>query len=119
MGGSGIIIVIANMQTEPGRVDVAVAPEQHSAEDGLCHDIKNAIKDGFRVWSDDVAALAQTPSDRIEEPQEDGPDTADGVRAGYLVTKRDGVLSSGPGDGPGNPEEGHRAEDEVSPLNWR
>ena len=85
-GDSWIIIVIANMQTESGRIDVAVAPEQQSAKDGLGHDIKNAVKDGFRVWSDDVSALAQTPSDRIEEPQEDGPDTADGVRAGYLVT---------------------------------
>lgn len=33
------LIVIADMQAESGRIDVAVAPEEESTEDRLGHDV--------------------------------------------------------------------------------
>ncbi len=33
----------------------------------------------YRIWGNDVAALAETPSDRINEPEADGPDTTKSI----------------------------------------
>lgn len=117
-GGGRVVIIIADMKPKSGRVDVAVAPEKKSAEDRLSHDIENPIEDGFRVWSDDVAALTQSPGDGVEEPKEDSPDAADRISAGDVTTEGDGVFASGPGDGPCNPKESGTAEDEIGPLEY-
>jgi hypothetical protein len=46
-------------------VDVAVAPDEESAEDGLGEDVKNAVEDSFRVGGDNIAALGQAPRDGV------------------------------------------------------
>ena len=110
------LIVVANVQAEPGGIDVAVAPEEEGAEDGLGEDVEDAVEDGLGVRGDDVAALAETPGDRVQEPQEDGPAAADQEGARDVVAERGGVLARHPGHLPRDEEEGHAAEDEVSPL---
>ena len=110
------IIVITNVEAQPGRVDVAVTPEEEAAKDGLGHDIQNPVEDSFRVRSDDVATLTETPGDGVEEPQEDGPHAADEIRPRDVIAQRVGVFACSPGHGPGNPEESHATEDEVAPL---
>lgn len=104
------------MKAQPGRVDVAVTPEEEGAEDGLGQDIQDTVEDGFRVRSDDVSTLTETPGDGVEEPQEDGPHTADEIRLGDVIPQRVGMFAGSPGHGPGNPEESEATEDEVSPL---
>lgn len=78
--GDWRIIVVTNVEAQPGRVDVAVTPEEEGAKDGLGQDIQDPVEDGFRVRSDDISTLTETPGDRVEEPQEDGPYTADEIR---------------------------------------
>lgn len=112
----GLLIVIADEETQTGGVNIAVAPQEERAEDGLGHDVEDAVEDGFGVGRDDVAALGEAPGDGVEEPEEDGPDAADEVDAGDVGAERGGVLAGGPGHGPGDPEEGEAAEDEVAPL---
>lgn len=111
-----ILMVITDMKTQAGRVDVTVTPEEKSTEDGLGHNIEHAVEDGFRVRGDDVAAFADTPGDRVEKPEEDGPDAADGVGPRDVGAEGRCVLTAGHGDGPCDPEEGGAAEDEVAPL---
>ena len=42
-------IVVANVQPESGRVDVAVTPQEEDPEDGLGHDVEDTVEDSFRV----------------------------------------------------------------------
>ena len=64
------------MKADQNWVDVAVAEEEDGAEDWLGKDVEDTVEDSFRVWRNDIATLAETPSDRIHEPEEDGPETA-------------------------------------------
>jgi hypothetical protein len=57
-------------------VDVAVAEEENGTKDWLGKEVEDTVEDGFRVWRNDIAALAEAPSDRVDEPEEDGPETA-------------------------------------------
>lgn len=114
--GRGVIGFVADMKSESGWVDIAVAPEEKSAKNRLGHDIEYPIENGLRVWSDDIAALTESPGDGVEEPKEDGPDTADGICAGDVAAEGEGVLASSPSDGPCNPKESGTAENEIAPL---
>lgn len=113
-----VIIVVANMEAKSSRIDFAVTPEKKSTEDGFSQDIEDAVEDGFRVWSDDVATLAEAPSDGIQEPEEDSPNAADEVGPGDVGAKTYSVLASGEGDSPRDPEEGDAAKDVVAPLGY-
>ena len=93
-----------------------MAPEEESTEDRLGHDIEDTVEDGLRVRGNDIATLRQTPGDGVEEPEEDGPRTADKIGLADVGTERVGVFASSPGHGPGNPEESYAAKDEVAPL---
>lgn len=110
------IVVVANVQAEPGGVDVAVAPEEERTEDGLGHDVEDTVEDGLGVGGDDVAALAETPGDRVHEPEEHGPAATDQEGARDVFAESGGVLACHPDHLPEDEEEGHHAEDEVSPL---
>lgn len=114
--GRWIVIVVANMQTKSGWVDITVSPEEKRTEDRLGHDVENAIKDSLRVWRNDVTTLAEAPRDGVEEPEEDGPNAADGVGLGDVGPKANGVLAGCDGDGPCNPEECEAPENEIAPL---
>ena len=104
------------LTAKTGWLNIPVAPEEESAEYRLSHDIQNTIEDSFRVRRDNVTALRKSPGDGVQEPKEDGPDTANQVYFGDVWAKGSGVLARGPGDGPGDPEEGNAAEGEIAPL---
>ena len=93
-----------------------MTPEKESTEDRLSHDVQNTVEDGFRIRRDNVTALGKSPGDWVQEPEEDSPDTTDQVYFRDIWANGSGVLARGPGDGPGDPEEGNAAEGEVTPL---
>lgn len=110
------VIVITDVDAKTTRVNVAVAPEKQGSKDGFRENIQDTVEDGLRVRSDDVATLRQTPGNGIEEPQEDGPNTAGEESLVDVGAESESVFAGSPGDGPGNPEEGNAAKGEVSPL---
>lgn len=111
-----ILFIRADVKTESGGLDVAMAPQEESTEDGLGHDVEDTVEDGFGIGGDDVAALAEAPGDGVQEPEADGPDAADGVGFGDVAAERCGVLAGGDGHGEGDPQECRAAEDEITPL---
>ena len=115
----GILVIIPDMETEPCRIDIAVTPEQQGAEDRLGEEIQDAVKDGLGVRRDDVAALADAPCDRVQEPQEDGEAAADEVDTVDVGSEGGCVLACSYGEGPSDDRERRAAEDEVGPLRGR
>ena len=81
-----VAIVVANGHTNRRGVNVAVTPNEKSTEDGLGDEVKNTVEDGFRVGRDDVAALAKTPGDGVQDPEEGGERAADGEALADLGT---------------------------------
>lgn len=100
---TGVLIVIANMETQSGGLDVAVAPQKESAEDGLSHEVKDTIENTLGIGGNDVATLAEAPGDGVEKPKEDGPDAAHGVRLRDIVAECGGIPTGRDGDGEGDP----------------
>lgn len=68
---------VANVHAEGSRVDVAVAPDEESTEDGLSAEVENTVENGFRVGGDNVATFAETPRNWVETPEEEGPATTE------------------------------------------
>jgi sulfate adenylyltransferase subunit 1 (EFTu-like GTPase family) len=66
----GIAIVVLDSEAKTSRVNALVAEDQERTEAGLGQEVKNTVEDGFRVGRDDIAALAKTPCDGIQDPQE-------------------------------------------------
>ena len=93
-----------------------MTPEEESTEHGLRHDVQDTVEDGLGIWRDEISALANSPCDWVQEPEEDGPYTADEVGLVNVGTNGHGVLARRPGYGVGNPEECDAAEYEVAPL---
>lgn len=104
------------LTTKTGWLDIPVTPEQKSTEDRLSHDVQNTVEDSFRIRRDNVTALGKSPGDRVQEPEEDSPDTADQVYFRDVWANGSGVLARRPCDCPSDPEEGNAAEGEVTPL---
>lgn len=52
-----LVLVVADHETQASGVDVAMAPEEESTEDGLGHDVENTVEDGLGVGRDNVATL--------------------------------------------------------------
>jgi hypothetical protein len=73
------IVIILQVETKGSRVDVAVAENEEGTEDWLCKDVENTVEDSLGVWRNNIASFAQAPGDGIDEPEEDGPDTANRV----------------------------------------
>ncbi len=111
------LIIITDMNSQSSRVDVAMTPEEKGTEHRLGQDIKDTVEDGLGIGGDDVAAFAETPGDRVEEPEEDGPAAADEVDARDVGTDVGGMLASYPGYLPGDEDECYHAEGEEAPLN--
>lgn len=116
VAGDGDVVIVADVDAEAVGVDVAVTPEEEGTEDGLGQDVENAVEDGLGVGGDDVAALAQAPGDRVEEPEEDGPHGASDVGAMHVGSEGACVLASDPGHLPRDEEESGAAEGEETPL---
>ena len=69
--------VILDAEAEDSRVNIAVTHDQNGTEDWLGKEVENAVEDGFRVRRNDISSLAETPSNRIDKPEEDSPRAAD------------------------------------------
>ena len=111
-----VTLVVNDLQTEARWVDSAVTPKEESTENGLGTEVKNTIEDGLRIWCDDVATLRQTPSDRVEEPEEGCPSATDEECATNITTKLVGVGTGFEEKHVCDEKEGGTTEDVVSPL---
>ena len=111
-----LLVVVVDVQTKSGRVNVTVAPDEKSTKDWLSQDIKNAIKDGFRVRRDVVATLAKAPSDRVKSPQQCSQGTALHESRTDVLAHGVGVLASFPDKLVNDVEQCSAAESEVAPL---
>lgn len=107
---------IAKVETQTGMVNVAMAPEKKEREDGLGQNVQNAIKDGLGIRGDDISTLTQTPGDRVEEPQADGPDAAYGVSSVHVGAQRFGVATAQKDDAIDDVEEGGTTKGKKAPL---
>lgn len=65
---SWIFVIVPDMETESRGVNIAMTPEQKSAKDGLGEEVQNTVEDSLGIWCDDVAALADAPCDRVQQP---------------------------------------------------
>lgn len=54
---AGRLTSLADVQTQGGRVNVAVAEQQDPSEDGLGEEVEDTVENGLAVGGDDVAAL--------------------------------------------------------------
>jgi len=107
---------VADVESETRRLDVAMTPEKESTKNWFGKDIENTVEDGLGIRGDDVATLAQTPGDWVQEPKTDGPDTADSVGLVDISSKVAGVGAAFEDNGPGDKEEGNTSESEVAPF---
>jgi len=73
----GCSLIITDVETKSCWVNVAVSYEEQYTENGLGEDIKNAVENSLGVGRNDIATFGQTPGDGVDEPEEDGPYTAD------------------------------------------
>ena len=104
------------LTAKTGWLNIPVTPKEESTEYRLRHDVQNTVEDSFRVRRNNVTALRESPGNRVQKPEEDSPDTADQVYLGDIWANGSSMLARGPGDSPGDPEEGNAAEGEVTPL---
>ena len=89
---------------------------KHCTEDWLRQDVENAVDDSFRIGRDDITTFGETPSDRVNEPQEDCPGTAHDEGAANGSAKGVHVLASDDDNIECSEEEGETGENKVSPL---
>lgn len=61
---------LTKVEPDIGGRNGTVLPEQDGAEDGLGEDVEDAVEDGLGIRMDDVPALAQTPRNGVQEPDE-------------------------------------------------
>lgn len=109
-----VLIDIADVQTKAGWVDLPVADDEHYGEDWLCEEIKDTIEYSFRIGSDDVATLANTPGDWVAEPDNEGDNTAEHVDLVDIATEAAGMRTALPSEVPENVEHSGASEGEVS-----
>jgi hypothetical protein len=67
-----LLVVVVDVETKTGRVNTAVTPDEKSTEDGLGDQVEDTVEDGLRVGRDDVATLADTPGERVQDPEKSG-----------------------------------------------
>lgn len=116
LNGRVLLIVIMDVETKTGRVDTTVTPDKKSTKDRLGEEIKDAVEDSLRVGRDNVAALADTPGDRVKNPEECGERTAQGESLANITAEDIGVTTTFPDEDPDNVGECGATEDEVTPL---
>ena len=97
-------------------VSLGVLTDEKRTEAWLGEDVENAVKDSLRFGADDVASLAQSPSDWVQEPQRDCPDTAKSVDLADIGTKGTSVSAPLENNSVGDEEESDATKGEVSPL---
>jgi len=114
--GDWRVVIVADVEADLGRVDVAVAPDDEGSENGLGEEVEDTVEDGLRVGSDDVTSLGYTPGNWIDEPESDEPGAADEEGAGDIGAEGSGMKTSDEQDVVGDNGETEDSEDEVTPL---
>jgi hypothetical protein len=108
--------VVNKTQSQLSRVDVAMAPEKESTKDRLSKEVENSIENCLRVWRDDITALTDTPSDRIQNPKEGCQGATVQERSADILAKCIGVPASIPDEHVRNVAESSASENEVAPF---
>jgi hypothetical protein len=111
-----LLVVVVNVKTETGRVNVTVTEDEESTEDRLGDQIKDTVEDSLRVGRDDVATLTDTPGERVQDPEDSGERAAQGEAAADILAENVGVTTALPDEDPDDVEESKAAEGEVTPL---
>jgi hypothetical protein len=65
---NGITVVVLNCKAKTSGVNILVAPEKESTEDGLGQEIEDTVEDSLRVGRDEVGTLAYTPGNGVDDP---------------------------------------------------
>jgi hypothetical protein len=111
-----LLVVVVDVKTKTGRVDTAVTPDEKSTEDRLGDQIEDTVEDCLRVRRDDVATLADTPGERVQDPEKSGERTAQSEATTDILAENVGVTAALPDEDPDDVEESKAAEGEVTPL---
>jgi hypothetical protein len=111
-----LLVVVVDVKTKTGRVNVTVTEDEESTEDRLGDQIKDTIEDSLRVGGDNVATLADTPGERVQDPEDSGERTAQGEATTDILAENIGVTTALPDEDPDDVEESKAAEGEVTPL---
>lgn len=111
-----LLVVVVNVKAKSGRVDVAVAPDEESAEDGLGENVEDTIKDSLGVGRDVVTTLAKTPSNRVKSPQDSGQRAAGQEGPADIFAHGVGVLAGLPSEDVDDVSQCDTSEYEVTPL---
>jgi len=111
-----LLVVVVDVKAHTGGVDVAVTEDEHGAEDGLREQVQDSVKDSLTVAADDVAALAETPGDWVQEPEEGGERTAHEEGSSNVAAESRSVATGLPDELVDDVEESEAGKDEVSPL---
>lgn len=82
-GGGGTIDLLRTKKTlvrsvrnlrrrkaEAGIVELGDGKDMDEREDGFREDVEHAVEDHFGIDRDDIAAFAESPRDRVQEPEE-------------------------------------------------
>jgi hypothetical protein len=113
---SGLILIVTNVKTESSGIDVAVTENKHGTKDWLGENVQDTIEDSLGVWGNKVATLGHSPGNWVDEPKEDGPDTAHEEGLRDVRAENIGVLASDNNNVVCNTEESDGSKDEVTPL---
>lgn len=111
-----VVVVVPDLETQASGVNVPVAPEEESTEAGLGEEVEDTVEDGLAVRGNNVTALAQTPGNWVEDPEESSQASAHEEGPFDISAKGLGVETSLPGEHVDNVEESNAAKDEVWPL---
>lgn len=95
-GNGWVFVVLANVKTQPARIDVAVAPDHNGAECYLGEDVEHTVENTFRIGVNDVATFREAPRNWVEEPQETRESTAHEEDAANILALDECVTSSFP-----------------------
>jgi hypothetical protein len=94
-----------------------MAEEEKSTEDSLGQNVKNTVEDSLRIRRDDIATLAKTPGNRVDEPKEDSPGTDHRIgSANRSFVDVVCMSSSNENDVVCNEEKCDCCKDKISPL---
>merc|ERR1712137_287546 len=108
-----VTLVVHDVHANVGRIDVAVAPDEESTEAGLGDEVKDGVEDGLGVGRDDIATLAETPGNGVQDPQESSQGTAVQEALGDLRAVAGGVAAGLPDELVDNVEKRNAANDKV------
>lgn len=104
-----ITLVIANSHANLCRVDVAMTPDEKGTKARLREEIKDTVEDSLGVGGDDVASLAETPGDGVQDPEEGCQGSTVQESPLYLSTVVSGLFTGLEGEYVNDVEEGDAA----------